>query len=341
MDQIISVLIADDEDIVREGLREVVDWKGVGFEICDEAADGGETLEKISLYDPGLVLVDIRMPGKTGLEVIKEARAQGFTGEFVILSGYSDFEYVRTGLEYGVSNYILKPVDPAELTAVLDKEGRKIREKIDRNQSQSQYLRFARELVIYNMLTGRKQESGVDLGRLGLLSPVYQVVMAESFAGYYKPAELSTLLAADRKEDGIFETASIKQREVVLLKGKTAIQRFHRLLAHYENGFQKNSPMDSLFCVYGKPVYRPEDIHESYEQCEQLMGRRFFCDLTDHVLCYEDLPSPGTPGLRKELGTHYAEEITGCLLSFNRRRLSDLFWQLHKELTEGTWEALS
>ena len=340
MNRIISVLIADDEEIVREGLRDVVEWRKAGFEICDEAADGEDTIEKIRLYNPGLVLIDIRMPGCSGLEVIRRSREQGYSGEFVILSGFSDFEYVRTGLNYGVSDYILKPVDPAELMDILKKTGDRIREKIDRNRSQNQYMRFARELVIYHMLTGKNRD-GMDYGSLDLLAPVYQAVIYESFSEYYKPADLASMLGNDEKAASMFETASIRQREVILLKGKESIDRFRKLLAHFENGIQKNSPMDSIFCVYGKPVYRPEDVHESYEQCEKLMGRRFFCDLTDHVLSYEDLPSSEPVSLGREVSIRYAEEIDACLLSFNRRKLSDVFWNLRRELTEGTCDAMA
>ena len=111
----IKVLLCDDEQIVREGLRYIIDWEALGFTICGEAENGEDALAKIEKYKPGLVLMDIRMPKISGLELIAMMRGSGFTGEFIILSGYSDFEYARTAIRHGVSFYLTKPIDEDEL----------------------------------------------------------------------------------------------------------------------------------------------------------------------------------------------------------------------------------
>ena len=84
-----TVLIADDEPDVRLGLKTIIDWKSLGFEICGEAASGDECLEKIKSMNPDLVLLDIRMPKMHGLECARHARAIGWQGKIIILSGYS------------------------------------------------------------------------------------------------------------------------------------------------------------------------------------------------------------------------------------------------------------
>ena len=71
---LIDVLIVDDEAFIREGLKYMIEWEELGFTICDEAENGEEAVEKILLYQPGLVLLDIRIPGMSGTEVIQEAR---------------------------------------------------------------------------------------------------------------------------------------------------------------------------------------------------------------------------------------------------------------------------
>lgn len=98
-----TVLIADDEQNIREGLKYILDWEELGFEIVGEAANGDEVLSLILKQNPSLVLLDIRMPKMYGTDIIKIAREKGFKGKFIILSGYSDFTYAQIAIRYGAS----------------------------------------------------------------------------------------------------------------------------------------------------------------------------------------------------------------------------------------------
>ena len=146
----IKVLLCDDEQIVREGLRYIIDWEALGFTICGEAENGEDALAKIEKYKPGLVLMDIRMPKISGLELIAMMRGSGFTGEFIILSGYSDFEYARTAIRHGVSFYLTKPIDEDELEQALVS----IREKISsrKDKEVGKYLLLKQKSVDLNGL---------------------------------------------------------------------------------------------------------------------------------------------------------------------------------------------
>ena len=81
-----NVLIADDEKIVLEGLKYIIDWNRLGFTICQTACDGQDAFEKIKSLNPDLVLLDIRMPKMTGIEVVQAAVESGYTGKFIFLS---------------------------------------------------------------------------------------------------------------------------------------------------------------------------------------------------------------------------------------------------------------
>ena len=110
-----TVLIADDEVNIREGLKIIIDWNELGFEICGEAANGEEALSAILEKNPSLVLLDIRMPKMYGTDLIRIARERGYKGRFIILSGYSDFTDAQAAIRYGVDFYITKPIDEDEL----------------------------------------------------------------------------------------------------------------------------------------------------------------------------------------------------------------------------------
>ncbi|WP_340022786.1 response regulator transcription factor [Paenibacillus sp. FSL K6-1096] len=117
----LKVLFADDEPLMLEGLRFLVDWEELDFEICGEALDGEDALQLIQSRHPDLVITDVRMPVIDGLELIRRSSelGSGLHPKFIIFSGYADFEYAKRALKYGVSNYLTKPLDERELTEAL------------------------------------------------------------------------------------------------------------------------------------------------------------------------------------------------------------------------------
>lgn len=114
-EHLVKVLIVDDEAIVRKGLNKIIDWKKVGCEICGEASNGKEALEKINELFPSLVLLDVTMPIMSGIDVLAEVHNNGKKypshPQFIILSGYSDFDYAHKAINYGAKGYLVKPVD--------------------------------------------------------------------------------------------------------------------------------------------------------------------------------------------------------------------------------------
>ena len=109
------VFLADDELTIRQGLKYIIEWETLGFEIVGEAANGEDAIQFILKNLPDVVMLDIRMPKRTGLEVVKEIREKGYQGKVIILSGYSEFKYAQQAIRYGVEYYLTKPIDEDEL----------------------------------------------------------------------------------------------------------------------------------------------------------------------------------------------------------------------------------
>ena len=151
-DSKISVMIADDEENIRAGLKCIMDWEDLGFSVLYEAENGEEALDIISMDAPEVVVMDINMPRIQGIEVIKKAREAGYMGKFIILSGYSDFKYAQSAIKYGVTNYLTKPIDEDELQKTLEDIGRSLSlEKARKGQLQTIRTK-ARDAVIKEML---------------------------------------------------------------------------------------------------------------------------------------------------------------------------------------------
>ena len=112
-------LIVEDEEIIRRGLLSTIDWAGMGCEIVGDAADGRAGLALLRTERPDVVLTDIRMPRMDGIEMAEAARAEGILPQLVFLTSYAEFGYAQQALRLQAADYLLKPVDEAELASLM------------------------------------------------------------------------------------------------------------------------------------------------------------------------------------------------------------------------------
>jgi two-component system, response regulator YesN len=115
------VLIADDESLARSNIRSILQDLQLPLRIVGEAANGEELIELVKQQSPDLVFVDIKMPKMNGLEAIRLGQSFSPHTKWFILTGYSNFDYAKEAIRLGATDYLLKPVDPAELDILLRK----------------------------------------------------------------------------------------------------------------------------------------------------------------------------------------------------------------------------
>ena len=114
------VIIVDDEKQIVDGLCRMIKWSELGFEVCATARNGMEAIPLIKSYKADLVMTDVKMPVMDGLKMVENVRKSiSEETEFIILSGFSEFQYAQKALQYNVKSYILKPIDEAELYGIL------------------------------------------------------------------------------------------------------------------------------------------------------------------------------------------------------------------------------
>lgn len=113
-DDRLRVVIADDHGVVRQGIRGVLEAIE-GLDVLGEAADGDEALRMVRELEPDVVILDVNMPGRTGLEVASELRGEANPARVLILSMHDDPEYVLQAVRSGADGYVLKDAAPAEL----------------------------------------------------------------------------------------------------------------------------------------------------------------------------------------------------------------------------------
>ena len=112
------ILLADDEPMILEHTKALLDWKALGCVIIGEAHNGEEGLRLIRSLHPDIVITDVVMPGLTGLEMMDRA-SDLHDIHYIFLSGYQEFDYVRHALRAGAVDYLLKPVEAADLKGTL------------------------------------------------------------------------------------------------------------------------------------------------------------------------------------------------------------------------------
>ena len=114
-----SIILADDEQNILFGMQKGINWEELGFIVAGTAQNGKEVLEMMDDLHPDLVISDIKMPFMDGLELAKTIHDNYMNTKVILFSGWDDFEYARLAISYGVSEYLMKPIDYDEMKKLL------------------------------------------------------------------------------------------------------------------------------------------------------------------------------------------------------------------------------
>lgn len=192
--KLLRVLLVDDEPFIVQGLSVLVDWEREGYEIVATAADGREAFEYLKKHQVDLIVADIKMPVMTGIELLEKIRKDKISdAHFVILTGYSDFEYAQQAIRYQCMDYVLKPVEKEQLLEILRKianmtENERLKEQ---NKQKFEQAYFARNIIA--LLYGKHDEINIDYVKK-------QMRLSEGIR--YIDIELYTPTEMDEYEDG-------------------------------------------------------------------------------------------------------------------------------------------
>ena len=164
-----KIMLVDDEEEVRTSIIRKIDWQDAGFEVIGDAENGKEALEKIEQNEPDVVLTDIRMPYMDGLEMAENIRQRYPSIKIVIFSGFDEFEYAKKAIKLNVIEYILKPVNVEELTAILKKIKKNLDEEIEQKrnvtllrESYIKSLPALREHFLNDLIQGGMEETQIE-----------------------------------------------------------------------------------------------------------------------------------------------------------------------------------
>lgn len=285
------MMIIDDEPIVRSGLKQLLPWAELGFDICAEGTDGKDGLNKVMEYQPDLVLVDVKMPGMTGIELIRESKKQGFEGKFIILTGYSDFEFAKTAVSLGVRAYLLKPIDEDELRDNINE----VLSELDAARNLEAYYganeikakqEILRRVLLYiedkQVLRGEIKSLGIDFKYhsycVCVLTNKSNTIIQDQRAGERTDERVNSFI---RGLEHVEKVPIADDRWAIIYKGGEYSDFEPKL--RYANDKLKALHEEGFFVTIGHNVSNWEDLHFSYECANVLLEYGFLYEDTDIV----------------------------------------------------------
>ena len=180
----LKVFLVEDEFVIREGIKNNIDWETHGYEFCGEAGDGELAYPMIQRLRPDIVITDIRMPFMDGLELARIVRKELPDTRIIILSGHNEFEYARKAITLGVNDYLLKPVSSRDILEAVDRSKAQILECRARRIERQSHSITQRELFFSNLYSGilmgpaQMLQRAAQLG-ISLAAGAYQIILTE------------------------------------------------------------------------------------------------------------------------------------------------------------------
>ena len=291
----LKVFLVEDEFVVREGIKNNVDWQAHGYEFCGEAGDGEVAFPMIQKLKPDIVITDIRMPFMDGLELSKLIKKEMPWIEIIILTGFEEFAYAKEAIRLGVAEYLSKPISGEELLKELDQLAQRIVQKKQEQEIREQYQREMEENTLNSrrdyfryLVTGSKtpvelldlaEQLGLNISAIWYNIALVQIQSTrhatDEFSGSIVEAEeklktyLSpdTVLLFDRGLEGkalLFKGDTRQEiehyQELFLAKMKEVTEQFHHLV---------------YYVGIGKPVNRMRELPDSFEEARRAFAHRY------------------------------------------------------------------
>ena len=347
-----KVLITDDEPMIREGLRTLIDWEQHGFQVVDTAANGRDAIQKYNLYNPDLMIVDIRMPGMSGLELIETLRQDGGQQHVLILSGYADFDYAKKAINLRIDGYLLKPIDEEELISYLKDMKLVLDGETEAKQRTTAIDIWSREMVIQSLLKQGHKDAALynkeEAAKAGLDWDSYEILLIklQSSEIEIEPSQLALL------KDGLYRVFDENERGAVfslepnmglLLKGNLDNEQvrksIYKEIVSLINNNQATEKEIEVIIAAGGGFQQLSDIHLSNEKAAQLLSQRFFYEggqiITEHLTPVgQPLQGERETNLSADLGP-ISEKLYYAIDIGNREAIAQLIMETGRKLLEA------
>ncbi|MCI6277665.1 MAG: response regulator [Clostridium sp.] len=211
-----KIMIVDDEEEIRLGIIKRMDWESFGFVVVGDAENGEEALEKAEKLEPDVIMTDIRMPFMDGLELGNKISQILPSTKIIVFSGYDDFEYAKQAIKINVIEYLLKPINSAQLAEVL----KNLKMKLDKEYDEKRNIDILKQHYLESLPVMREQFFiGAIEGRVKSDSWKSEIKnLCVEFQGEYFAVGLIKLEDIDRSDEEF-----IKENSLLLISIKKIV----------------------------------------------------------------------------------------------------------------------
>ena len=267
-----KVMLADDENLILQGLENIIEWEELGLEIVNKASNGQEAIDKFKENPVDIVVTDINMPQVTGLELLKELKKINSYVKFIILSGYDDFSYAKKAIELGVENYILKPIDEEELEKTLKNTINKIKQEKEENKSS-----LGKHNILIKLIKGKLAQGEIEENKEGfymnLNSERYSLCIINTRSRYDSEEMLHNIVNVIKENtQNNFEIIYTLDEELILINSWDEALSKKEIKKYYDKLKEQiiNEYGIDVFLSVGEPVCDLYKISSSYKEANNL-----------------------------------------------------------------------
>lgn len=295
----LKVFLVEDEFVVREGIKNNIDWASNGYEFCGEASDGELAFPMIQKTKPDIVITDIRMPFMDGLELSKLIKKELPQIEIIILTGHEEFEYAKEAIKIGIAEYLLKPINGEELLSEVNRVALKIEEHRKEREIREKYikemeensLKERKDLFQYLVAGNKSMSELLELAErleMDLSAMWYNIVLLKFQSRNHAHDEYSgslieieqkldnismndkQVLVFDRNLEGKALLFKADSKEELLELQKSAIEKIEAVMKEYEHV--------RYFGGIGVPINRLRELPVSFERASHAFAHRYLVE---------------------------------------------------------------
>lgn len=271
-----NILIADDEKIEREGIRYLLSLEK-GERRIFEAANGKQAMQILRTENIDMILTDIKMPVMDGLELARRAKELFPEIRIVIFSGYNDFTFAQEAIRYGVTDYILKPVDPDNFHEIIEKAEKNIRERQAEENREIRRQNFLQQYFLQNYLySGKKEilEKAGEFVDLDKWNRWHCAILIETDTAFFDTAEENFPGELQKELRRVFFYLNLNERQSLLLFQDVYCD--YLLVANHLYTFLKRNYMVRIYLAVSRKFDGCECLPEILGQLEQQMEEKFY-----------------------------------------------------------------
>lgn len=310
----LKIFLVEDEIIVREGIKNNINWNENGFIFCGEASDGELAFPMIQNLKPDIVITDIKMPFMDGITLSRLIKKELPNIKIIFLSGYSEFEYAKEAIQIGITEYLLKPINSTNLLNCIKRVRDNIQKELDEKANLNKYRREMNEYIAeekrklfieiiqgttsYIEIMEKSKSLNLELGAIMYNIILLKMNRDQNIEGAKLPDVITKkiegfledypkIISFDCSIDGMSLLLKGDSEEDIIYTQNHCVKKIKEIMSEYKSA--------AYFGGIGTPVNRFGEIPVSYHEASKALAYRYIWDFNE-ILGSKEITSESIMG---------------------------------------------